>query len=120
MDAMSGYPGERTGLQSECAACGEKSLQPLWRLESSMRKESMVSEPDPPTAGDPPRKNGGECVLPTEGEDCRDGQQMKDRNEENSIPVQPFRGGTVKFNYVLQFLPRLYDSAAEKRRTFLG
>jgi hypothetical protein len=79
--AMRGDPEYGAAFQRQSAACRQKVFDPSGSLVPTVRKQAMVTHPDPETAGNPPHHHREYEGLPTEEEQRRECPDMKSHHE---------------------------------------
>src|SRR5258708_36875693 len=64
MNAMRGHPENRSALEGESGAPGQKIFHPLRRLVSAMRQQTVIAHANAEASGNPPQEHGDEERLP--------------------------------------------------------
>jgi hypothetical protein len=77
MDAMRRYPEERAAFQRQRGAEGDEIFEPLVRLETAVREQTVIRNPDAQAAGNPPQKQRDEKSLPGKHEERCYGAYVK-------------------------------------------
>jgi hypothetical protein len=98
MDAMRRYPEKRAAFQSQRGAERNEIFEPLIGLETTVRKQPVVSNANAKAAGNPPQKQRDEKGLPGKHEkrcdrayvecDHEKSGEFPDRFPKSSIPLE--------------------------------
>src|ERR1700731_4594798 len=87
MHAMRGYPGDRSALESEGAASGEKILHPFGRFISTMSQQAMVAHAYAQAAANPPHDNSDDKGLPGEEKHGGERAKMQADHHQSDAPI---------------------------------
>ena len=66
-----------------------------------MRQQTVITDADAPARCDPPRNKGCGEILPAKCKERRNGNDVKDRDKDDRVPVKFSWFGRLKFDYVL-------------------
>lgn len=101
VEPVSRHPRQRSRLQGERPENAQQILKPFRSRKSPVRKQAVITDPDPEAAGDPPENECGRGILPAKRKQCADGGNVKKCNDRESVPVDLADVRFCKFNYVL-------------------
>jgi len=77
MDTVRRYPEKRASFKRQRGAEGDEIFEPLVRLETAMREQPVIRNPDAQASGDPPQKHRDEKRLPGKHEERCYGAYVK-------------------------------------------
>jgi hypothetical protein len=77
MDAVRRYPEKRASFKRQRCAEGDEIFEPLVRLETAMREQPVIRNPNAQAPCDPPQKHRDEKSLPGKHEKRRYGAYVK-------------------------------------------
>src|SRR5262245_3631879 len=81
VDAVRRDPEKRSAFQRQCGADRQKIFNPLVRLESAVREQSVITHADAQAAGNPPQQEGYEECLPGKHEERNNGAYVECSHE---------------------------------------
>ena len=87
MDAVGGYPKDRTALEGERAANGEEILDPFRRLVAAMGEQAMIAHADAHVDGEEIDDDGDDQGRPGKHEQSGHGAEMEGDHEGGRHPV---------------------------------
>jgi len=87
MDAVSGYPEDRTTFKRHCAAHGDEVFDPTWRLVAAVREQAMVGHADAYVDREEVGDGESSQVFPGKKEESRDRSDVKKPHCDGGNPV---------------------------------
>src|SRR5277367_4809274 len=105
MNAVGGYPEDRSPLERQRAADGEKVLQPLRRAVAAMGQQTVVPHPDAHVDGHHPKPEETEEGFPGKHEESNHSEHVESHHKAGGYPVRLVRlGVSSKHGYVAMWL----------------
>jgi hypothetical protein len=87
MEAVRSHPTDRSALQAQGGAGGQKVFHPLGALVTTMREQAVIAHADAEASREPPKKNSQQQRFPAEKEKCGDGADVKQAQKKCASPI---------------------------------
>ena len=101
MNTVRSHPEDGTAFETQCAAEGQKILDPLGSSVASMCEQSVIAHSDTQASRYPPENNCDKESFPGKKEQRRDCADMKCGHEKGCYPVDVAVGGGLLYWWFL-------------------
>ena len=90
MNAVGGYPEDRSAFQSQGGADSQTVLDPFRGLVPAMGKQPVITHTNAQATRDPPEENCDKKSVPSKEKECRHYPGVKQAHDNSGYPIDVF------------------------------